>query len=356
MEAHMKVGIRILVFALAGAYAALAQVPRTSDEENTIAVFKHAQHALVHINVSRHETEPLQEKISAEATGSGFLIDRDGAILTNYHVVENSNHIDVYLPGGRKVLARLVGTAPGIDVALLKVDIEEKDAVEPLPLGDSDDVEVGQKVIAVGNPLAFHNSLTVGVLSAVRRSMPGSSAELDDTLLQTDAAINPGNSGGPLLDSAGRVIGIATARDPHAQNIGLAVPINLAKRVIPDLIQMGHPYRPPLGINGVEITPQVADLFGLPRRRGFLVEDVYPGSLAYLAGIRAGNRTIFLGGDVYVLGGDIVTAINGKEVSSASEMQRFLMQSRPGQRIRLTILRDGQVQEIELPLEPMHAR
>jgi S1-C subfamily serine protease len=330
------------------------QSKRTADEENTIKIFKQARAAVVHINVSVHESRSHDQRVSSEALGSGFLIDRQGRILTNYHVIEQSNHVEVYLPGGRQTLAKLVGTAPSLDLALLQVDLNDTDDVEPLLLGDSDGLEVGQKAISVGHPLALHNSLTVGVVSALNRTVPGISGELQGSLIQTDAAINPGNSGGPLLDSTGYVIGIATARAPESQNLGFAIPINVAKRVLNDLIEMGHPYRPALGIDGIAITPELAVLFGLPAQRGFLIQDVFPGSPAHIAGLRAGNRAVVLGENLYVIGGDVVTSINGKDVSSLIDIMKILLESRPGQYLRLTILREGRTMELALPLEPMH--
>jgi S1-C subfamily serine protease len=247
-----------------------------------------------------------------------------------------------------------VGTAPTLDLALLEVALASGDAVEPLRLGDSDSVEVGQKAIAVGNPFALHDSLTVGVVSALNRTFPGAPPELEGNLIQTDAAINPGNSGGPLLDSSGEVIGIATARAPEGQNVGFAIPINLAKQVLDDLVGMGHPYRPALGIDGIAITSQLADLFHLPLRRGLLIESVFPGSPADLAGLRAGARSVVLGEQVFVIGGDILTAINGKEISSLSQFRKTLLEFQPGQLLKMTVFRDGRRAEIALPLEEMH--
>lgn len=350
----MRRTIQTLFLMLLATGAISGQSKRTSDEENTISIFKQARAAVVHINVSVHESRTHDQRVASEAVGSGFLIDRQGSILTNYHVIEQSNRVEVYLPGGRQTLAKLVGTAPSLDLALLQVDLNDKDAVEPLPLGDSDGLEVGQKAISVGHPLALHNSLTVGVVSALNRMFPGAPGELQGSLIQTDAAINPGNSGGPLLDSSGYVIGIATARAPESQNLGFAIPINLVKRVLKDLIDMGHPYRPALGIDGIEITPELAVLFGLPVRRGFLIQDVFPGSPADLAGLRAGNRAIVLGENLYVTGGDVVTAMNGKDVSSLTQMMKALLESRPGQDLRLSIFREGRTIELTLPLGPMH--
>ena len=328
----------------------------TADEQNTIAVFNKARQGVVHIKVSQRESEHFGTRTFAEGMGSGFLIDRDGNILTNYHVIGASNRIEVHLPNGRVAVARVVGTAPTLDLAMLSIDLEPADEVEPLPLGDSDTLVVGQKLIAVGHPLALHNTLTVGVLSALGRSLPDAPPELRETLIQTDAAINPGSSGGPLLNSAGEVIGITTAVAVDAQNLGFAVPINPARRIIPDLIEMGHPYRPSLGIEGIEITPELTDLFGLTRRSGVLVARIEPGSLAERAGLRAGARIVLLNETTYVLGGDIITAINGKEISSASQIMRILLESHPGDELRLSVLRDKVFHEVDIRLAPMGDR
>ena len=331
-----------------------AQTAYTPDEQTTISVFKQARLGIFHINVRFQENRPQSEKVSEQAVGSGFLIDTQGHVLTNYHVIEFSNAIDVYLPAGRRTSARLVGTAPGMDLALLEVDLLPDDGAKPLRLADSDELEIGQKVISIGNALALHNTLSVGVLSAVGRTLSGTPVELQESLLQTDASVNPGNSGGPLLDSGGRVIGVTMARIAEAQNVGFAIPINLARRIVPDLIEMGHPYMPPLGMDGVEVTPQLADLFGLPARSGFLVESVRPFGLAEAAGLRSGKRRIPLGNSEYVLGGDIITAIDGKPVATEPQIARIFLFARPGQTLRITVVRDGRQEQVLMTLAEMH--
>lgn len=345
---------RVLLLGLFG--SAVGFQERTRDEQNTIDVFSKASVGVVHIKARQQESTEFGTERHSQGTGSGFIVDEEGHVLTNYHVVGSANRIEVYLPDGSMAVAQVVGTAPTLDLALLRVELTGSDGVGPLPLGDSDAVAAGQKVIAVGHPLALHNTLTVGVVSAVHRSLTSGPLELEGALLQTDAAINPGSSGGPLLDSSGEVIGIATARNPEAQNVGFGVPINLAKRVIPDLIEMGHPYRPSLGIDGTEITPEIADLFGLPRPSGFLVERVDPWSLAQRAGIRAGDRIVLLNETAYVLGGDVVTAINGEEVSSAAQIARITLYARPGESLLITLYRDGRFEDINVPLGAMHER
>jgi S1-C subfamily serine protease len=323
----------------------------TEDERNTIAVFREASRGVVHVE-SRATTESRFEKGVIEAgAGSGFVIDPDGHVLTNFHVVNGKNEIDVVLGSGRRVSARLVGTTPQLDVALLHVDAPATELF-PLALGDSRSLQVGQKVLAIGNPFGLHNTLTVGVVSAHERSVPGMPVELKEALIQTDAAINPGNSGGPLLDSRGAVVGINTLGGA-AQSVGFAVPIHLARRVVGDLIAMGHAYRPELGFEGTEITPAIAKLFGLPVERGLLVEGVVPRSPAAQAGLRAGERIIVSGDKVYALGGDIVTGINGEPVTGAATLARVLLEARPGDVARLTVDRAGQTLEVLITLQEM---
>jgi S1-C subfamily serine protease len=343
--------IQAMLFAIVAAGVVRAQIRRTPEEENTIALFKQARSAVVHLNLTRSQSAEAPGG-SSDTVATGFVIDRDGNILTNYHVVEHTNHIDVYLPNGRRAVARLLGTAPLLDLAVLQVDLIEEDGIVPLLFGNSDSLEVGQKVILVGNAMALHNSLTVGVLSAMNRTLAGAAPDLSGSLLQTDAAINPGNSGGPVLDSSGHVIGVALGRSLEGQNLGFAIPINIAKEVVKDLIELGHPYEPSLGLDVIEITPRVAELFGLPARQGILVQDVFEDSPAYAAGLCAGERTVALDDEVYVLGGDVITAINGKRISSFRDLRREFLKSRSQRQFVLTVVRDHQILEVVLTIDP----
>lgn len=250
----------------------------------------------------------------------------------------------------------LVGTAPALDIAVLKPAVASADAIrlEALPFGDSDKLEVGQKVLAIGNPLGLHNTLTVGVLSGIAREVPGTTPGLEQLFLQTDAAINPGNSGGPLLDSTGKVIGVNSAVAREGQNLGFAIPVNVIKRVLPDIIQMGHVYRPALGFSAVPVTSTLATLFGLPARAGLLIQEVAEGSPAAAAGLRAGSRMVPLNDTVYVLGGDIITAANGKPLASPGEMTSLLLGSKPGDRVHLSVQRANGPVELTIILPPMH--
>lgn len=323
----------------------------TEDERNTIELFKQASRGVVHISARTAMSLPFEKHAMESSTGTGFVIDGEGRILTAFHVIKDKNEITVVL-GSRQLTASLVGTAPQLDIALLQVEAP-KDELFPLALGSSRDLEVGQKVVAIGNAAGLHNSLTVGVVSALKRSVGETPIELVDAFIQTDAAINPGNSGGPLLNSAGEVVGINDAILTNTQNMGFAIPIDLARGIIPDLIEMGHPYRPVLGFSGSEVTPSVAKLFGLPVERGFLVEEVLPGSPAQRAGLRAGTRFVMVSDKPYALGGDIIVGVNGEPFTSPSQLAQILLRSRPGQRLRFKVYRQGQTIEIELPLQEM---
>lgn len=337
--------------AWAGTFAFGQDTALLQDERNTIEVFRKVSAGVVHVEARAAAETKFEKKVIEAGTASGFFIDADGRVLTNAHVIDGKNEIDVVLGTGRRVSARLVGTAPQLDLALLQVAVPAGE-LQPLPLGDSRALQVGQKVLAIGNPLGLHNTLTAGVVSALNRSVPGTALELRDALIQTDAAINPGSSGGPLLNSAGEVVGINTLAS-DAQGLGFAVPIHLARRIIADLVEMGHAYRPQLGFSGVELTPLLARLFGLPLERGYLVEEVLPRSPAALAGVRPGDRIVVTGDRVYALGGDIVTAVNGQAIAGASDIARLLLEARPGDVLRLEVQRGGARHEVVIPLERM---
>ena len=343
------VSIFLLVFCFLSMSQAHVEGGRlTEDEQNTIEVFKKASRGVVHINV-RVTKESQFEKYERESdTGTGFVIDKEGHILTNFHMVRDMNQIDVILGSGRRLSARLVGTSPQLDIALLQVEAPQ-DELFPLSFGDSDTLQIGQKVIAIGNPLGLHNTITVGIVSALRRSLENSPLELQKALIQTDAAINPGNSGGPLLNSTGEVVGITTAIAESAHNLGFAIPINFARHIIPDLIKMGHPYQPQMGFSAREITPSTAKLFGLPLEWGLLVEEVMPGSPAALAGLRGGDRVVIVTDRPFILGGDIISEVNGKEMIYLSELSHILLKAQPNQVIHLSVYRQGQ--KIEIPLK-----
>lgn len=281
----------------------------------------------------QQQRQPQQRKFIRPVQGSGFIVSKDGYILTNNHVVEDADKIMVTLLDGRELQAKLVGTDPSTEVAVIKIDANDLHALE---MANSDTIEVGEWVLAIGNPFGLSHTVTVGIVSAKGRSGLGLSTYED--FIQTDAAINPGNSGGPLINLDGKVVGINTAIVGANINIGigLAIPINMAKSVYDQLVQKGKVVRGFLGVTIQDITPDLADSFKLKDTKGVLVPDVTPDSAAAKAGLKAG---------------DIITAFDGQPVEKASEFQRRVAMKKPGSEVEITVLRDGKKQTLTAKLE-----
>jgi S1-C subfamily serine protease len=303
------------------------------------------------------EPQPQQ----SASTGTGFAIDDDGHILTNYHVVAGASQVTVGFSDERIVEAELLGTDASNDLALLKVDTDGAD-LSPLELGDSSTAQVGDPVLAIGNPFGLDRTLTTGVVSALQREIRAPNGFTIQHVIQTDASINPGNSGGPLLDAAGRVIGInsqiATGGGSTGNvGIGFAVPINTAKRLLPQLKRSGAVEHAYLGIIGTSIDASLADL-QLRVDRGVLVQSVEPGSGAAKAGLRGGTIESQLDGQRIVLGGDVIQSIDGKPIDSMSDLSGLLARREPGDEIKVGILRSGERKVIEVTLgtAPKQAR
>ncbi|NLS77297.1 MAG: PDZ domain-containing protein, partial [Chloroflexi bacterium] len=292
-------------------------------------------------------------------SGSGFVYDRQGHIVTNNHVVEGAERIEVVFSDDTTVPATVVGTDPDSDLAVIKVDPEGLDLVA-VELGDSDALKVGQKVAAIGNPFGYQGTLTTGVVSALSRSLPASETEDGGSysipdVIQTDAAINPGNSGGPLLDYAGRVVGVNAAIESavaSSSGVGFAIPVSLVKLVVPVLIESGQYEYSYLGISGGTIAPQVAEAMGLPRnQRGALVATVTPGGPADEAGLRASNETTIIDGIQAPMGGDVIVAIDGQAIAGMDDLILYLVRETvPGDKATLTVLRDGKSVELSVTL------
>lgn len=275
----------------------------------------------------------LERQIPQRGIGTGFVFRSDGYILTNEHVVRGANEIKVTFIDGKEYEGRVIGADPLTDIAVVKIDA---DNLPTIPLGDSDKARVGEFVIAIGNPYGLSHTVTVGVLSAKGRPLSaGDSGREYENFLQTDAAINPGNSGGPLLNLRGEVIGINTAILPYAQGIGFAIPINMAKSILDQLITKGKVVRAWLGVYIQDLTPEMAEKFGLSEAKGALVADVSKGSPAEKAGLRRG---------------DIILKVDEKETPTVSDLQREIRSHRPGDRVRLEIWRDGKSMVLEATL------
>jgi len=310
--------------------------------ESLAVLFERVSPAVVAVQATKIDKIRPQRRFET-VVGSGVIIDRDGQVITNAHVVDGAASLAVVLDSGTKVSARLVGLDSVLDVALLRAE-----ATGPLPaarLGDSSAVKVGDDVVAIGNPIGLGQTMTRGIVSGLNRVLPGVS---DEAMIQTDAPINPGNSGGPLVDRCGHVIGINTLISEDAQSIGFAVPINAARGVLRELRESGRVLRPWLGMQGRAVDAALGAVVRTPITSGYLVEVVFDGSPADRAGVRGGSLVVVVQGEEYLLGGDILTAVQGAPVRTHQDYVARVRSLRPGQRVRLTLVRDGQPRELTL--------
>jgi S1-C subfamily serine protease len=324
-------------------------------EQIIINVYKKAAPSVVNIKTQVLQWDFFFGVYPEEGAGSGFVYDKEGHIVTNYHVVEGAQSIEVSFGEDLSVPAEVVGTDPLNDLAVLKVDVPP-DKLVPVELGDSSTLQVGQWAIAIGNPFGrFERTLTVGVVSALNRTLELESGRIIRNLIQTDAAINPGNSGGPLLDSKGRVIGVNTAivsPSRASAGVGFAIPVNVLKRVVPELIAYGRYRHPWLGVVGYTITPTLARRLNLPVDQGVLVAQVYRGSPAHKAGIRGAKDQVVIGSRIILVGGDIITAIDNTPIKGMDFLNAYLEDNtQVGQTVELSILRDGKPLKVKVVLE-----
>ena len=296
--------------------------------------------------------DPFGQEQEGLSTGSGFILDKSGRILTNAHVIEGASRITVQFDDNKSTEAKVEGKDTSTDLALLKVDPDGLD-LKPLQLGNSKAVQVGDPTIAIGNPFGLDRTLTTGVVSALQRKITAPNGYSISNVIQTDAAINPGNSGGPLLDAAGRVIGInsqiATGGGGGNVGIGFAVPINTAKQVIPQLRESGSVKRAYLGITGVTIDRSLEAL-NLATKNGVLVQTVSPGTPAAKAGIKGGDASATLDGSELRLGGDVITKIDGKDMKTMDEISSFIASKKPGDTVTITYVRDGDAKTAKVKL------
>jgi S1-C subfamily serine protease len=325
--------------------ATVAPVTLGSEEEQIIDVYARVSPAVVFITSRVLVRDFFMGIMPQEGTGSGFVVDKEGHVITNNHVVEGADRIVVTLDDETSIEAALVGTDPSNDVAVLKIDVPAE-KLHPITLGTSSNLRVGQTAIAIGNPFRLERTLTTGVISSLGRPLDSGGERPIYDVIQTDAAINPGNSGGPLLNTAGEVIGVNTAIvSPSGGSIGLgfAVPIDTVKRVANSILERGYYPHPWLGITGVGITPDLAELLDLSVERGVLVIDVTRGEAAAEAGLRGGQRNVRVGEYIVAVGGDIVTAIDGSPLRDMGDLVQYLeTRTEVGQRIELTVVRDGE--------------
>ena len=306
------------------------------------ALFERVAPSVISIQAMKINKERPQRRFET-IVGSGFVIDKEGYALTNAHVVDGAASLSVTLDNGDKHPARTVGLDPVLDLALIRV--ENRNNLSPARFGDSATLRVGEEVVAIGNPIGLDQTMTRGIVSGLNRLLPGVS---DQPMIQTDAPINPGNSGGPLVDRCGAVVGINTFISEEAQSIGFAVPINAVKNVLKDMREFGKVVRPWLGVQGRAVDQRLSGVVKMPLVPGYLVEVVYDGSPADRAGIRGGSLSLVLQGDEYLLGGDILTAINGQPVRNHQDYLARVNALRPGQRVKVTVARDGATRDLTL--------
>jgi len=329
----------LLAWLLAMPSSAFAQ---TACTESLASLFERVSPSVVSIQITKINKAKPQRRFET-VVGSGVIIERDGQVLTNAHVIDGAASLSVTLDSGARTPARVLGLDTVTDLALLRIETSA-----PLPvarLGDSSALRVGDEVVAIGNPMGLEQTMTRGIVSGLNRILPGLA---EQPMIQTDAPINPGNSGGPLVDRCGAVVGINTFISEEANSIGFALPINAGKAILRDLRESGRVIRPWLGLQGREVDSQLTSVLRLPLSPGYLIEVVYDGSPAERAGIRGGNLSVVVQGEEYLVGGDVLTSIDNTPVRTHQDYLAKVKTLKPGQRTRITILRDGQRRELSL--------
>jgi len=321
-----------------------------AEEQNNIAVYRKNIGSVVNITSKAVTFDFFYGLVPEEGQGSGFIIDKEGHILTNYHVIAEARQVEVTLHNRKSgIPATIIGTDRSHDLAVLQI---KAPGLTPMVLGDSGNLQVGQKVYAIGNPFGLAGTLTRGIVSSIRQVHEPDGMKIDDAI-QTDASINPGNSGGPLLNMHGEVIGINTmiaSNVGQSAGIGFAIPINTAKAVINDLLTSGRVRRPALGVATIPVDPNLADQMGLAADYGLLIVQVVPGGAADNAGLRGGTERAFLGNIPIMLGGDLIVAIDGEKVEDQQELAQVMNNHRAGDTVRITIYRGKKKMDVSVTL------
>jgi S1-C subfamily serine protease len=324
-----------------------------SEEQNNIGVYRKNIGSVVNITSRVMTYDFFYGLVPQEGQGSGFVFDKEGHILTNYHVIADARQVEVTLHNRKKYKATIVGTDKSHDLAIVQIKAPD---LQPMILGDSTNLQVGQKVYAIGNPFGLAGTLTRGIVSSIRQVQEPDGLVIEEAI-QTDAAINPGNSGGPLLNWHGEVIGINTmiaSSVGQSAGIGFAIPINTAKAVVNDLVTLGRVRRPALGIRTIPIDPEVANELGLAADYGLLVVQAVPGGSADRAGLRGGSDRAYLGNTPIMIGGDLIVAIDGEKVESQQILAQIMNKHRAGDTVKVTIFRGKK--QLEVPVVLGEAR
>jgi S1-C subfamily serine protease len=329
-------------------------IPVDDDEANNIEIYKRVSPAVVNITSTTVDFDFFFNAMPKQGSGSGSIIDAEGHILTNYHVIEGARTLEVTSADKHKFKAKPIGIDPYNDLAVIKIEPLRNSPLQFVQMGSSSNLQVGQKVLAIGNPFGLlEGTLTTGVISSLRRSIRAENGKLIDEVIQTDAAINPGNSGGPLLNSHGELIGINSqifSMSGGNIGIGFAVPVNTAKRIIPDLISEGRVRRPYVRLYGYEITKELAEALDLPVDHGFLIARVQPDDSFGQAGIRGGRQAYLVGNSMMILGGDILAEVDGQPIDSKPQLDRIVDNKKPGEVVTVKIYRQNRPMTLQVPL------
>jgi S1-C subfamily serine protease len=327
-----------------------AQPAYTAEELTNIAVYKRALPSVVNVTSSALAFDFFYGVVPQQGQGSGFILTKDGRILTNYHVVQNAQQVEVTLSDKHKYKAQIILQDKAHDLALLQINASN---LTPAVLSESRDLQVGQNVYAIGNPFGLNGTMTTGIISSIRSVGEPQGATIENAV-QTDAAINPGNSGGPLLNSRGEVIGmntlIATGGAEQSSGIGFAIPVDTIKAVLSDFSKYGRVRRPSLGIASLPIGPDLAEQMGLPADYGVLIQKVIPGGAAERAGLRGGTQQAYLGNTPIYVGGDLIVAIDGDRVTSPQDLSEIMDRHQAGDSVTVTFFRGPKQMTVKLTL------
>ena len=324
----------------------------TEDEKNNITVYEKVADGVVNVTSIAVQMDFFFNVFPTQGSGSGSIMDTKGHILTNHHVVANAQKLEVTLADGSKWPAKLIGSDPDNDLAVIKIDAP-REKLKVISMGDSKNLRIGQKVLAIGNPFGLERTLTTGVISSLGRTIRSDTGTLMEDIIQTDAAINPGNSGGPLLNSDGEIIGINSAiisPSGGSVGIGFAIPVNTAKRLIPELISKGYVTYPWIGATIQSLIPEVAKYMKVKIERGAMIAEVVRGGPADKAGLKGGSQQVQIGNMIVAVGGDIVVKADQHDVKTNDELIRYIREKKPGNTIVLKVYRKDRFEEVKVTL------
>jgi S1-C subfamily serine protease len=324
----------------------------TEDEKNNIAVYEKVADGVVNVTSTAVQLDFFFNAFPTQGSGSGSIIDTRGHILTNHHVVADAKKLEVTLADGSKWSAKLVGSDPDNDLAVIKIDAP-RDKLKVIPMGESKNLKIGQKVLAIGNPFGLERTLTTGIISSLGRTIRSEAGTLMEDIIQTDAAINPGNSGGPLLNSGGEIIGINSAiisPSGGSVGIGFAIPANTAKRVVPELIAKGYVTYPYIGATIQSLIPEIAKFLKLKIERGAMIAEVVKGGPADKAGLKGGDQRVQVGNMIVITGGDIVVKADQHDVKANDELIRYIREKKPGDTVLLNVFRKDRFEDVKVTL------